>query len=229
MIRLEDYRNIVILTGSGISQASGLPTYRGPEGLWSDPAQARLSYKDALENERAACLAFFAGLRQAAARAEPNAAHRHLACLQSRRNCGFLLVTLNLDGLHQKAGSRDVVELHGSAFRSRCLDPACGKSSEAEATEPCPACGAAMRPDIVLFGEYLDLLLEHRCARALRDCDLFICIGASGTVYPAAGFARSAVYAGARTVFINREGTNDPAYREQYLGDAEALVPELLA
>lgn len=149
----------------------------------------------------------------------------------------FVLITQNVDGLHQRAGSRNVIELHGSIHKTHCANPACTLAAFEDANPHqqeiprCPVCTNVLRPGIVLFGEPLPAEQSWRAKRALREWDLFIAIGTSGTVAPASNFVRSADYAGARTIYINLEPLDppNPAFQEHYYGPAEHLLPELLA
>lgn len=226
---LGGYRNIVVLTGAGISQAAGLPTYRGPGGLWNDPSKIALSDVEAMRERRADACAMFWQLYQSARGVAPTAAHRALAAFEAALPPGasFLLITQNVDGLHQAAGSKSVCEFHGSLARWRC------ERCDAEQTLPSEPdhCGAPMRPCVVLFGEEIPAAAEHAAKRALRDCDLFVAIGTSGTVSPAASFVRWAAYAGARRVLLNLE--IDPAshdhFSETHAGTADELVPRFFA
>lgn len=228
-MRLGDYRNIVVLTGAGISQAAGLPTYRGPGGLWNDPAKIALSDVSALESRRDEACAMFWQLYRSARGVQPTAAHRALAAFEDKLPdaTSFLLITQNVDGLHQTAGSQRVCEFHGSLARWRCL--ACG--AEQTLPEEPAHCGLPMRPCVVLFGEEIPALAEHAAKRALRDCDLFVAIGTSGTVTPAASFVRWAAYAGARRILLNLEIDDDARgeFSECYAGKADDLVSRWFA
>jgi NAD-dependent deacetylase len=230
-MELGRHRRVVVLTGAGISRSAGLATYRGPGGLWADPAVAELAHVDALRTRRAEACAMFWAFRQEIRQVAPTAAHRALAAFEARRapDTSFLIVTQNVDGLHQAAGSRRVCEYHGTLARWRC--ERCGDEREPPAGDPPVHCGELMRPAAVLFGEMIPADAEHTTVRALRDCDLFVAIGTSGTVYPAAGFVRAAGYAGARTVLLNLEIDDDARadYAECRAGAADDLVPELFA
>lgn len=215
------YRNIVVLTGAGISRAAGLPTYRGPGGLWNDPAAVALSDVSAMTGpRRAEACAMFRRLYESSREVQPTAAHRALAAVP------MTIITQNVDGLHQRAGSREVIEFHGSLARWRC--ERCGL--EQEPTD-FVHCGEPMRPCVVLFGEEIPALAEHTARRALRECDLFVAIGTSGTVVPAANFVRSAAYSGARTVLLNLEidDASRDLYSECHSGPADELVPRWFA
>jgi NAD-dependent deacetylase len=222
------YRNIVVLTGAGISRAAGLATYRGPGGLWSDPKLEVLSHVDALATHRTEATDMFWAMHQAVGGVEPTAAHRMLASFEER-NPGMLIVTQNVDGLHQRAGSRRVVEYHGSLRHWRC--ERCARRVEPPAGAAPTCCDERMRPDAVLFGELIPAAAEHEVTRALRTCDLFVAIGTSGTVWPAAGFVKSAAYSGAHTVLLNLEIDDDARelYAECHAGPADELVARWFA
>jgi NAD-dependent deacetylase len=231
-MRLADYRNIVVLTGAGLSHSAGLPTYRGPGGLWSDPELAALSDAGALVDRRDDACDLFWRFRGALAKVEPTPAHRALAAFEDRLPAGarFLIVTQNVDGLHQRAGSRSVCEYHGSLASWRC--EVCGTARVPGADEPPPGCcGQRMRPDVVLFGELIPTHAERTAKHALRDCDLFVAIGTSGTVAPASSFVRWAELNHARRVLLNLEifdGARD-LYGECDAGPADELVPRWFA
>ena len=229
---LAEYRNIVVLTGAGISHSAGLPTYRGAGGLWSDPELAELSHVSAMTSRREAACDMFWQFRRDIAKVEPTPAHRALAAFEQRLPAGrsFLIVTQNVDGLHQAAGSRSVCEYHGNLASWRC--DGCGVVREPPADGPAPVCcSERMRPNAVLFGEMIPVAAEHAAKRALRDCDLFVAIGTSGTVSPASGFVRSAELNGARRVLLNLEifeGARE-LYGEHEAGPADELVPRWFA
>ncbi|HEX2688759.1 MAG TPA: Sir2 family NAD-dependent protein deacetylase [Kofleriaceae bacterium] len=225
------YRNIVVLTGAGISQSAGLPTFRGPGGLWTDSELAKLSDASALVSRRADTVAMYWRFRRAISLVEPTAAHRALAAFEDRlpAQTNFLIVTQNGDGLHQRAGSRRVCEYHGTLARWRC--EVCATELEPPDGDPPVHCGELMRPAVVLFGEPLPAAPEHTAKRALRDCDLFVSIGTSGTVWPASSFVRWAEYNHARCVLINLEisGEAREMFTECHAGSADELVPRLFA
>jgi NAD-dependent deacetylase len=222
-MRLSAYKHVVVLTGAGISRSAGLATYRGPGGLWSDPKLAELSHVDALHARRDEACAMFWRFRRAIRDVQPTAAHRALAAFDN-----VTIVTQNIDGLHQRAGSKRVIEYHGNLARWRC--EVCGTETEPPDAEHAPACcDATMRPGVVLFGELIPAEAEHTAKRALRDVDLFIAIGTSGTVSPASSFVRAAEYAGARRILVNLESFDGAPelFDEVHLGESDALVPAL--
>lgn len=236
-LELAGRRRIVVLTGAGISVASGLPTYRGEEGLWtSSPELAALAAAAPASVDPATTWRNFASMRRAVLDAEPNAGHLALARLERAlaSDATLTIITQNVDGLHRRAGNHRVIELHGTLLRSRCSASACtlepfDDTRTASEPPPCPRCGAPLRPELVLFDEPLPARAEWDSKRALRECDLFIAVGTSGTVSPAASFVRSAAYVGARTLLVNLDPAPDDAgFDQQFIGRAETLLPELL-
>jgi NAD-dependent deacetylase len=233
------YSRIVILTGAGISAASGLRTYRGPDGIWEEYEVEKYGHADTLASHPEETWRLFGGMRQPVLTVKPNAAHLALARWEASLGAHqeFLIVTQNVDALHQRAGSRNVVELHGNIMFTKCssssctLEPYRDEQSHHDQVPMCPKCGSVLRPDVVLFGEEIPALPSWTVKRALRDCDLFVAIGTSGLVTPAANYVRSAEYAGARTILVNLEPMTkpNPAFKEQYLGPAEKVLSELLA
>ncbi|MBA3397450.1 MAG: NAD-dependent deacylase [Deltaproteobacteria bacterium] len=229
---LSSYRRIVVLTGAGISHAAGLPTYRGPGGLWTDDNLAVLSDASALTSRRAEVVALFWSFRRAIASVAPTAAHRALAAFEERLAPGaeLLIVTQNIDSLHQLAGSRRVCEYHGSLAHWRC--DGCGTElAPPDAEAPPVHCGEPMRPAVVLFGEMIPVAAERTTKHALRDCDLFVAIGTSGTVAPASSFVRWAELNGAPRVLLNLEifdGARE-LFTECHAGPADELVPRFFA
>lgn len=236
-LTLSAYRSIVVLTGAGISVASGIRPFRGPGGLWNDDDVALVVNRATMERDPQPIWRVFGPLRTILRTAQPNPAHKVLADVESRLASSqrFLLVTQNIDGLHQRAGSRNVVELHGAVRRSRCLDAACvslpfeDDDPHEDRTPVCRTCGASLRLDIVLFDEQIPIEAAWPVQQALRECDLFLAVGTSGTVAPACNFVRSASYAGARTIFVNLEPMEprNPYFQEEYLGPAEEVLPAL--
>jgi NAD-dependent deacetylase len=236
-IDVSRYKNIVVLTGAGVSAGSGLRTYRGPGGVWEEHNVEEYGNVKALTEQPERTWQLFGAMRAPLKAAQPNAAHFALARLEAqlRPDQTFLLVTQNVDSLHQRAGSKNVVELHGNIARTRCvneectLEPFVDEDAHLDALPRCPRCANVLRPDVVLFGEPIPAFASWKSKRALRDCDLFLAIGTSGLVTPAADFVRNAEYAGARTILVNLESHRpaNPAFREEYLGKAEEIVPAL--
>jgi NAD-dependent deacetylase len=226
---MSDIRNIVILTGAGISAESGLDTFRGPGGLWAGHRVEDICTPEALARNRPLVLDFYDQRRAALASVAPNAAHEALARLDREWRGGLLIVTQNVDDLHERAGAKRLLHMHGELMSALC--EGCGGrapfgGSMLAGTE-CGACGGVdlIRPDIVFFGEMpygMDLI-----ERELRKADLFLSIGTSGAVYPAAGYVRSARHYGARTIELNLEPSGGSHFfHESRLGPASRLVPE---
>jgi NAD-dependent deacetylase len=223
-----DIRNIVILTGAGVSAESGLATFRGPDGLWEGHRVKDVATPEAFRRDPALVHAFYDARRAKLATVQPNAAHQALAGLDAEWPGELLLVTQNVDDLHDRAGSRRLIHMHGELSKGWCLAcderfPWQGAMGE---TASCPACHAEgqVRPDIVWFGEmpYEMEAIED----AVRSCDLFLAIGTSGAVYPAAGFVQTAHYCGARTLEINLEPSiGSYLFDESRIGNAGELVP----
>ncbi|HEX8064499.1 MAG TPA: NAD-dependent deacylase [Allosphingosinicella sp.] len=226
---MKEVRNIVVLTGAGISAESGLATFRGPDGLWEGHRVEDVATPQAFRRDPALVQAFYDARRERLASVEPNAAHRALARLDSEWPGELLIVTQNVDDLHERAGARRLLHMHGELKSAWCLacDARMAWAAALSSGPPCPACGEAgrLRPDIVWFGE-MPYEME-RIDRALLDADLFVSIGTSGAVYPAAGFVQTARYAGARTLEINLEPSLGSVYFEEArTGPAGLLVPE---
>ena len=177
-------RKVVVLTGAGVSADSGIPTFRGEGGLWRNYRAEDLATPEAFSRDPLLVWEWYEWRRSIVRRAEPNGAHRAIASLPEA-----LVVTQNVDGLHARAGSRDIIELHGNLFRTRCVRE--GSLRDAfEAFKDLPPlceCGAMLRPDVVWFGEMLPEGSFQRAGRAVHDADLLLVIGTSGVVFPAAG------------------------------------------
>ena len=223
-----ELRNIVVLTGAGISAESGLATFRAADGLWEGHRVEDVATPEAFERNPALVHAFYNARRARLGEVRPNAAHEALARLDAEWPGELLLVTQNVDDLHERAGSRRLLHMHGELNRGWCL--ACdgrftwdGPMGEDAACPGC-ACSGAVRPDIVWFGE-MPYAME-RIEAALRNCDLFVSIGTSGAVYPAAGFVQTARYCAARTLQLNLEPSQGSIFfDETRIGKAGDLVP----
>ncbi|MEK9212612.1 NAD-dependent deacylase [Sphingomonas sp. 2378] len=225
---MRDTPNIVILTGAGISAESGIATFRGPGGLWEGHRVEDVCTPEALAADPVLVHRFYDLRRAALATVSPNAAHDALARLDRVWPGELLIVTQNVDDLHERAGARRLLHMHGALKRALCT--ACGERFGWEEAlppgTPCPACAApALRPDIVFFGE-MPYHME-RIEAALAEADLFVSIGTSGAVYPAAGFVRMASAYGARTLELNLERSEGSGwFDESRLASAGQLVPE---
>lgn len=225
---MHEIRNIVVLTGAGISAESGLATFRGPGGLWEGHRVEDVCTPEALAADPELVHRFYDDRRAALATVEPNAAHRALARLDAIWPGDLLIVTQNVDDLHERAGARRLIHMHGELLSALCAG--CGdRGPWAGRLPPGTACGAcdslSLRPDIVFFGEMpydMDTI-----DAAIRGCDLFVSIGTSGAVYPAAGFVQTARYVGAKTLEMNLEPSLGSVYFEETrIGAAGVLVPQ---
>jgi NAD-dependent deacetylase len=226
--RTVDIRNIVILTGAGVSAESGLATFRGPDGLWEGHRVEDVCTPEAFRRDPALVHAFYDERRAKLGSVKPNAAHEALARLDAEWPGELLLVTQNVDDLHERAGSKRLIHMHGENKKGWCLacNERCGWDGPMGLAAVCPSCGEVglMRPDIVWFGEMPYAM--DRIEEALRRCDLFVSIGTSGAVYPAAGFVQTARYCGAATLEINLEPSlGSASFDESRIGTAGELVP----
>jgi NAD-dependent deacetylase len=228
MAAMAEIKRIVILIGAGISAESGIDTFRSAGGLWEQHRIEDVATPEGFARNPDLVLKFYDLRREALAQVGPNPAHTALARLQDRFAGDVLLVTQNVDDLHERGGSRDVVHMHGELHSALCA--ACEMRSPWRAAmfdrPPCPVCAAPMlRPDVVWFGE----MPYHmgRIYRALETCDLFVSIGTSGAVYPAAGFVAEARANGAHCLELNL-GPSDGSrlFHESRLGPASVLVPQ---
>ena len=229
-------RHIVILTGAGVAAESGLATFRDSDGLWEKHDPMTIATPEAFQRDPALVYRFYNARRNQLAEVAPNAAHRAIARLQSQFPGEVFLITQNVDDLHERGGSQQVCHMHGELNKKLCQTCRASLPAEADynAASVCPRCGVGgkLRPDIVWFGEipyHMD-----RIELQLRRCDLFIAVGTSGVVYPAAGFVQQALAGGAFAVEVNREVSDVTGYfHEQRRGfatvEVAALVEELLA
>ena len=202
-------RSVAVITGAGISAESGVPTFRGPDGLWRSFRAEDLATPEAFERNPELVWEWYRWRRAKIATAQPNAGHHVLARLEARVP-EFLLLTQNVDGLHTRAGSRRLVELHGNIWRARCTKEGTRFDQSGQwsvASGQCPSCGAPLRPDVVWFGEALDPVVINRAIAAVERCDVLLLVGTSGVVYPVAGFPLVARRRGAHVVEINVEAT----------------------
>lgn len=221
-------RNIVILTGAGISAESGLKTFRAEDGLWENHPVEVAATPEGFVRDPGLVQRFYDERRAQVLAAQPNAAHQALGRLDAEWGGELLLVTQNIDDLHTRGGAERVLHMHGEVLSVWCQN--CDTRRRWGGTlrdgPPCPACGqSAMRPDIVWFGEMPYQM--DRIFAALSAADLFVSIGTSGAVYPAAGFVEAARDAGARTLELNLErSAGSHLFHETRLGPASGLVPE---
>ena len=226
---MSKFNHIVILTGAGISAESGIQTFRDAGGLWEDHPVEQVATPEGFAADPKLVHRFYNLRRAALSRVEANAAHMALGRLQSDFPGQVTLVTQNVDDLHERGGARDVIHMHGellSAFCSAC-DHRWRQAEDLTVETPCPACQTrgGPRPDIVWFGE-MPYHME-RIERALQSCDLFVSIGTSGAVYPAAGFVQLAHMHRAQTLELNLEPSQgSDFFGETRYGPATQLVPD---
>jgi NAD-dependent deacetylase len=229
-------RAIVVLTGAGISAESGIPTFRDAmTGLWAKFRPEDLATPEAFRRDPRTVWEWYAWRRSRLDEARPNPGHLALARLEQAaesRNASFLLVTQNVDGLHEAAGNRQLVELHGNIRRVKCFDaghPAQTWQVGGAAPPACARCGSPLRPDVVWFGEALPSAAIGRAAEAASRCDVFLSVGTSGLVEPAASLPFTALGAGAHVIEVNPEAT--PLTRRASIalhGPAGSVLPRLV-
>jgi len=231
---MTDYKHIVVLTGAGVSAESGLQTFRDNGGLWEGQRVEDVATPEAFSANPAFVQKFYNLRRQQLLLPSVtyNAAHDALAAFEQSFLGEFTLVTQNVDNLHQRAGSKNIFPMHGELLKARCVscDSVCEWTEDILAESACSHCGcqASLRPHIVWFGE-MPLYMSD-IEEALRRCDLFVSIGTSSVVYPAAGFAQVAHYNGATTVELNLEpSTHGSKFDEAYYGLATQVVPSFFA
>ena len=220
--------HIVILTGAGVSAESGLGTFRDENGLWTQYDLSEVATPEGFARNPDMVQKFYNARRRNCLASEPNAAHAALARLEREFSGKLTLVTQNVDDLHERGGSQDVIHMHGEMLSALCS--ACGHQwrwvTEMAMTDSCASCqtDGSVRPDVVWFGEmpyHMDLIAD-----ALAGCDMFVAIGTSGQVYPAAGFVIEARNSGAETVEINLEASDHSGiFTRQILGPATQTVP----
>lgn len=225
---------IAVLTGAGVSAESGVPTFRDAQtGLWARFRPEELATEEAFRRDPGRVWAWYAERRARLQGVQPNAGHHALAAFEQRHPGRMTLITQNVDGLHQGAGSRGVLCLHGDLFENRWLDVprGCCRIDDACVGHPpyCDRCGNLVRPGVVWFGELLPYAALDAAQRAARACEVMLVVGTSGQVQPAGGLARLARQAGARVVVVNPEPTELDAVAHAILaGPSARLVPELL-
>jgi NAD-dependent deacetylase len=231
---------IAVLTGAGVSAESGVPTFRDAQtGLWAKFRPEELATEAAFRADPQRVWDWYAERREQLRQVQPNAGHLALAAFARRHPDRLTLITQNVDGLHQRAGSPGVLALHGDIFEDRWLDPCAlarrvQDACAVEMAEPghpprCAQCGNMVRPGVVWFGEALPFNALEAAERAASQCDLMLVVGTSGEVYPAAGLAHRARRAGAKVVIINPQPTGlDEAAHAVLTGTAGQLLPVLL-
>lgn len=226
--RFADFQRILFFTGAGLSAESGIPTYRGKGGMWSEYNYEDYACQRAFDRDPEKVWDFHDKRRAAVAACEPNEGHRIIAEVQ-RTKPGTAVVTQNIDGLHARSGATDIVELHGSLWRVRCdAEHIVRDDTSLPMTPRKCSCGAYWRPDIVWFEDSLDHRTVRRARELLEDCDLLVSVGTSGVVYPAAELPRIAVQSGAMTVEINLEDTPvSELYRHHLRGKASEMLASM--
>lgn len=228
-------RTVAALTGAGVSAASGVPTFRGTDGLWQKVRAQTLATPEAFELDPKLVWEWYDWRRQAIRDVHPNDAH-HVLARWTRERLGLTLITQNVDGLHERAGAEHLIRLHGSIWHVRCWNRCAGGAHEwRDDTAPlptlpprCPHCGGLARPAVVWFGEPLDADALSRAADAAAAADVFLAVGTSAVVYPAAGLVAHAQRHGATTIEINPDETGASARVDLAVrGRAEVILPQL--
>lgn len=234
---LEEAGGIAVLTGAGISQESGIPTFRGKDGLWRNYSPEQLATPEAFARDPRLVWEWYDWRRSVIQRAQPNAGHAALAELERRASspAAFTLVTQNVDGLHDRAGSKNILKLHGDIWQVRCqgcgsVERNDGPAVDHYGTLPprCP-CGGLLRPGVVWFGEALPADVWEQALEASARAQFFLVVGTSAVVYPAAGLAEVARQAGARLAVVNLEATPIDSIADWVLrGPSGEILPRLL-
>jgi len=221
---------LAVSTGAGISKESGIPTFRDADGLWANFDPERFATREGFLSAPDQVWLWYQERRRRVSQARPNPGHLALADLEPLFE-EFYLITQNIDDLHRKAGSRNVIELHGNIFRYRCFDRdhRVDEPPRGDEVPPRCSCGSLLRPDVVWFGEPLPPESLERAYRAIQRCQAMLVVGTSGTVYPAASFPSMAKAAGARVVEVNPERTAITPEADVFLrGKAGELLPRLV-
>ncbi len=234
---LRSAHRVAVLTGAGVSAESGVPTFREAQtGLWAQYSPTELATPEAFQRDPRLVWEWYAQRRERVGQVQPNPGHQALADLETRlaqRGAQFTLITQNVDGLHQRAGSRNVIELHGNITRVKCSreDRVVARwLPTRQVPPPCPHCGAPLRPDVVWFGEDLPREAILTAQRAARQSDIFFSVGTSGVVEPAASLPLIALQHRATVVEINPESTPlTPQATYVLTGPSGAVLPELVS
>jgi len=226
---------LLVLTGAGVSAESGVPTFRDANGLWESHSIEEVATPEGFDRNPALVWRFYSERRRKAKTVLPNPGHVALAAVEERMGDRFLLVTQNIDGLHHRAGSRRVTEIHGSLFRTRCFD--CEREPFADAAERgevprCEACSGRLRPAVVWFGEMIDPGILREISRFLDEARrgrlVFLAVGTSGAVYPAAGLVLEARARGGEAWLVNAEPPeNRGAFHHFVQGPSGKVLPTL--
>lgn len=228
---LDGARSVVVSTGAGMSKESGIPTFRdAPNALWGQFDPEKLASPEGFLRDPALVWRWYEERRRMISTAQPNPGHAAIARLESHFH-DFVVITQNIDDLHRKAGSRNIVEMHGNIFRYKCFDvghPVDELPRDDRVPPRCP-CGSLLRPDVVWFGEVLPGRAVERAYDALETCDVMLVVGTSGVVYPVAGFPEVARRHGARIVEVNPESTPITPLADVFVaGRAGKALPRLV-
>jgi len=227
---LRDARHVCVLTGAGVSAESGVPTFRDAQsGLWEKYDPFDLATPEAFLRDPVLIWRWYRWRQELVAATEPNPGHVALATLATIAP-RLTLVTQNVDGLHQRAGSKDVIEFHGNLFANRCFVEGCLVECDADSSVPvCPGCGSNVRPGVVWFGEAIPEHVLNESFAAATDCDVFLSVGTSSLVYPAAGLAEVAKTSGAVVVEVNPNPTGLSAGFDYVIaGNAGEVLPQVV-
>jgi NAD-dependent deacetylase len=231
MLKFNPQNKVVVLTGAGISAESGIRTFRDSGGLWESHRIDDVATPKGFDTDPALVWNFYRQRWHQSLTAMPNPAHYALIVLENYLQGNFTLVTQNVDGLHKKAGSKNLIEMHGSLDRclcTKCRNRFLMQDIDQEKVIPtCELCGAKLRPDIVWFGEIPYFLFEIE--KAIKECDYIMIIGTSGTVYPAAGFVMTAKLMGAHTIAINKDKPDNFSFIDEFhQGKSGEILPSLV-
>ncbi|MBM4055097.1 MAG: NAD-dependent deacylase [Planctomycetes bacterium] len=223
-----DYQNIVFFTGAGMSAESGIPTFRGEGGIWDTYDWGEYACQSAFDRNPMKVLEFHEMGRKLFLECKPHAGHFVIAGLE-REHQNVVVITQNIDGMHQRAGSKNVIELHGSLWRVRCPHHGVFEEiSEKYLRHQCDRCGSWLRPDITWFGDLLDQNIINEATEVIERCNLFISVGTSGLVWPAAGFPETAKHNNAMCIEINPGETEmSYLYHETIRDKAGNVLPKL--
>ena len=223
-------RSVVVSTGAGMSKESGIPTFRdAPNALWENFDPEKLASPEGFLSDPPLVWRWYEDRRRMISTAQPNAGHAAIARLEGYFD-RFVVVTQNIDDLHRKAGSKNIIEMHGNIFRFKCFDMGhpVDELPLDDRVPPRCRCGSLIRPDVVWFGELLPEEAVERAYKALENCDVMLVVGTSGVVYPVAGFPGVARRAGARIIEINPEETPITRLADVFLeGTAGEVLPRL--
>lgn len=228
---VRDASSVVVLTGAGVSAESGVPTFRGEDGLWRNYSPQDLATPGAFHKDPALVWEWYNWRREIIAPLKPNPAHHSIAALEARFP-SFTLITQNIDGLHRQAGSRNILEIHGNIWKVRCLNEGTVTENKEVPLGDIPprcSCGAMLRPHVVWFGESLDPEVLQESFRAIEACDFLLVAGTSAVVQPSASFPILARQRGATVLEVNMEPTPISSHvNDSLFGKAGVILPQLM-